>query len=823
MTHFFRTSILLLFLLPTLLTAQPRVGTDLPPGEQKFIVRGKVVDAETKLPLEFATVTLFNQSDSSLATGNITDEAGAFMIETRPGRYFAKVEFLSYQTKTIGNIDLNRDEPVADLGTIALASDASMLIEVEVRAEKSQMQLSLDKKVFNVGKDLANTGGTAADVLDNVPSVTVDVEGNVNLRGSGNVRILVDGKPSGLIGISNTNGLRQLPANLIDRVEVITNPSARYEAEGMAGIINIVLKKDQQKGLNGSFDLTLGQPAEYGGSVNLNYRKNRFNFFTNYGLRYRKGPGMGSQYQESYTPDTTFITDQSREHEQGGWSNNIRFGADYFFNPKNILTTAFNYRWSNEDNFSEIEYRDYLNNLDNPTGSTIRTDKEKEKEPNLEYALTYRKTFDREGREFTADLRFQDNNEEENSDFREQYFNPDGSPAGIADLLQRSNNKEGERNVIVQSDYVHPFGSNGKFEAGLRSGLRDIRNDYLVEEFSDDAWETLTGLSNNFLYDENIHAAYAIFGNKVSRFSYQLGLRLEQSDVKTELLQTNEINDRQYTNLFPSAHVTYDLPAQNAVQVSYSRRVRRPRFWDLNPFFTFSDARNFFSGNPDLDPEFTDSYEMGHIKYWEKGSLTSSVYYRRTTGVIERIRTQTSNTTFNTFPVNLSTQDDYGLEFTWSFDPFKAWRLNGNVNFFRSITDGKYEEQDFDADTYTWFGRLSSRLTLWKQVDFQANFNYRAPRKTTQGEQKAMYHLDLGFSKEVLKNNGTLTLSVRDLFNTRRRRFTTIDDDFFTEGDHQWRARQVSLTLSYRINQKKQKGKNGRGEGEFDGGEGGEF
>ena len=500
----------------------------------------------------------------------------------------------------------------------------------------------------------------------------------------------------------------------------------------------------------------------------------------------------------------------------------MRFGADYFFSTTSILTTAFNFRYSDDNNFNKIAYQDYLNDLNHPTGITYRTDDETEKEPNLEYSLTYKKLLDRDGHEFTADFRYQDNTEEENSDFIEENYDAFGVSKIEADLHQRSGNKEIQKNMIFQTDYVRPFSKEGKFEAGLRAGLRDINNDFKVEqEYGDGNWETLAGLSNDFIYEENIYAAYTSLGNKLDKFNWQVGLRSEYSDVYTELVVDDSINDRQYFNFFPSIFMGYELSEKNSMQVSYSRRIRRPGFWELNPFFTYSDARNFWSGNPNLNPEFTDSYEVGYLRYFDKGSLTSSVFYRHTKDVVERIRTQTSDTSSFTQPVNLATQNDYGLEFTFSYDPFKFWRLNGNANFFRSVTEGEYQEQVFDADTYTWFGRLSSRLTIKKNLDFQVNFNYRAPRKTTQGESKALWHIDPALSMDVLNGNGTLTLSVRDVFNTRRRRYITEGDNFYTEGDWQWRARQTTLTFSYRLNQKKQR--EGRNGGGFEGGEGGEF
>lgn len=790
-------------------------------------VKGVILDEATQQPLSYATVTLFNSTDSTLVTGGVTDDAGIFTIEDVPnGNYYAEIDFIGYKKQAIADIRVSGTNAIIDLKTLSLSSDAATLQEIEVRAEKSTMQMALDKRIFNVGKDLANIGGTALQLLDNVPSITVDVEGNVSLRGSGGVRILINGKPSGLVGNGDSDGLRNIPANLIDRIEVITNPSSRYEAEGMAGIINIILKKENQDGINGSFDLTAGYPNNYGGAANVNWRKNKLNLFANYGLYYRKNPGGGQTYQRFYNADTLFLSQRFQDRERGGWSNSLRAGLDYYFNPTSILTTAITYRYGKDENFSEITYKDYLYSLDNPTEIAVRRDDEVETEPNLEYALTYRKEFKRKGQEFVADVRFQDNYEEENSNIREQFYTPEFVPANAPDLLQRSFNAEGENELIIQLDYVHPISKEGRFEVGTRASVRGINNDYRVEEFADNSWGVLPGLTNEFNYDENIYAAYGIFGEKWGKFSTQVGLRAEYSDVTTELIQTGEINPRDYFNVFPSAFVSYDLPQQNAIQVSYSRRIRRPNFRDLNPFFTFSDARNFFSGNPNLNPEFTDSYEITHIKYWDKASFTSSVYYRHTEGVVDRIRRVDDKGNTTTRPENLLTANNYGAEVTFSTSPFEWWDMNGNVNFFRSQVDGGNLGPSFRADTYTWFARMQSKLDIFDFLDAQLSFNYRAPRKTTQGRDKSQAYVDLGLSKDILNSNGTLTLSVRDLFNSRLFRSTTIAEGFYSENEFRWRARQVTLTFNYRLNQQPKRERGGRGEGggggEFDGG-GGDF
>ncbi|MEM1326715.1 MAG: outer membrane beta-barrel family protein [Bacteroidota bacterium] len=789
---------------------------------QATTIIGQINDAESGLPLEYATVTLFNKKDTSIIAGTITDTEGKFELTGRIRDAFLKAEFISYETVTIENLNLERGQRTLDLGVINLGASTTTLAEVEVRAEKSEMQMMLDKRVFNVGKDLANMGGSAVEILDNVPSVTVDVEGNVGLRG-GNVRILVNGKPSGLVNADNMNGLRSIPANLIERIEVITNPSARYEAEGMTGIINIVLKKEKQKGINGSFDINVGYPDTYGAAANVNFRRDKFNFFVNYGIRYNENPGLGSNDQRFTRNDTLFFTNIDRDRLRTGWSNNVRLGADYYFSDKDILTTSFLYSRSHDDNFTNLLYEDYVFGLDNRVGVVERTDDEDEDETNLEYSLSYKKDFKRKGHNLSVDFRYQLNDEVESSDFRETYFDGNRNDLNVPNLLQRSNNDEGEQRGLIQIDYVQPFGKNGRFELGYLGSIRQIRNDYLVEELQDGDWFSLPGLSNNFIYDENIHGVYATYGNKINKFSYQFGLRTEYSDVRTELEQTNEVNDQEYANLFPSAFLTYDLAGGNALQLSYSRRIRRPRFWDLNPFFTFSDARNFFSGNPNLTPEFTDSYELGHIKYWEKGSLGSSIYYRHTEDVIQRLFTADDNGNTIRRPENIATEDSYGVEVTYNYNLADWWRLNGDFNFFRAITSGEFMNaegisRDLNADTYTWFTRLTSRTTFWKNTDLQVRFNYRAPRIQPQGKVRALYSIDLGLSKDIMQGNGTLTLSVRDLLNSRQYRYLIEEPGFTSENVFQWRARTTTLTFNYRLNQKKKRG--GRSRGGYDGGDG---
>jgi outer membrane receptor protein involved in Fe transport len=776
-----------------------------------FLIKGILID-EQKNAVPYANVAIYSTRDSSLVSGAVSDDAGKFQVSAKPGSYYAKVTYLSFEEKTIQNVLLTNGD--INLGTIKLASIDKLLEEIVIQGEKSKMELSLDKKVFNVGKDLANAGGTAIDILSNVPSVAVDVEGNVSLRGSGNVRILIDGKPSGLVNLRGGSGLQQLQGSLIERVEIITNPSARYEAEGMAGIINIVLRKERKEGFNGSFDVITGYPANFGAAANVNYRRKNLNFFVNYTASYRNTPGRSSLYQELYNVDTT-IYSQTFDSRLNGMNNNARAGIDYFFNDKNILTGSYTWRISKGKRFADIYYRDYVSNTSNLQSIIYRRQDETETEPNSEYALTYKRNFIRQGHELTADLRFLDNWEKSDQYFTEQAFLPDGSVSGIADILQRSLNDETEKQLLLQIDYVHPFGKEGKFETGLRSSSRDMTNNFsVIEQMAEGNWKELEGLTNDFLYEEDIHALYGIIGNKLRKFSYQAGLRAEWTGVTTTLKRKNEVNPRNYANLFPSVHLTYDLPREHALQLSYSRRVRRPQYNDLSPFMTFSDRRNFFSGNPDLNPEFTDSYEVGHIKYLEKGSFTSSLYYRYTTGKILRIRQVDDQGFSTTLPENLATENSFGAEFTGTYAPFSWWKMDGSLNFFRAITDGRNLDNNFQSDTYSWFARSTSRLTFWKNTDFQLRGNYEAPQLMPQGKRKAIATLDLAVSKDVLKNKGTLTLNVIDVFNSRRFRTITEGENFYTSIVSQGRLRQINLTFNYRLHQAKKKEK-AIGEGDF--------
>ncbi len=778
-------------------------------------ISGQLLDKETQEPLGFANVSVHSPQQDELITGGVSDANGNFKIKVEAGTFTVKIQFVTYKTRVLKEVIVTEGK-ITNLGNIELSSSVEELGEVTVQAERTQMEMTLDKKVYNVGKDLSNLGGSASEVLSNLPSVTVDVEGNVELRGSANVKVLIDGKPSGLVGLSSTDALRQLQGNLIESIEIITNPSARYDAEGMAGIINIILKKDKQKGVNGSFQVNTGYPHNHGASANMNFRRDWVNLFVNYGVGYRNAPGNGSYYQEynldkpaSTTGISDYITRQNREMERGGINNNLRFGSDFYLSEKSTLTAAFLYRYSKEKNLADLSFRDY--DFDNSfLGYTRREDEETEGDTNSEYSLNYTQKFERKGHQWTADIQYQNNSEQEASDIVQTRQR--ASDAEPSYLFQKANNDEGEKRLMIQSDYIQPFSEKGKFELGFRSTIRRVKNIYEVLEKPDTSGAVFTALdrfTTNFSYNESIHAGYGIMSNEFKKLSWQVGLRAEMTDINSLLQIETTQRNWNYINFFPSAFLTYKWTEQSQFQLSYSRRINRPRFRDLNPISSFSDNRNFRVGNPQVQPEFTDSYEFGLLQNLDKSSIYTGAYYRNTQDVIQRV-TLPINEDGERFrkPFNIGKQESIGVEANVSHEFAKWYRVTGNANFFHLRMSGVVGDTlDLSAKTTSFSTRVSNNFTFKKVFDAQVNVNYRAPRNVSQGKYYSITSIDLGFSRDVLDKDGTLSLSVTDLLNSRKYRWETELDTFYERGTFQWRrGPSFQLTLIYRLNQAKKRG-----------------
>lgn len=784
---------------------------------EKISITGKVIDKETRQALEYATIVV-KSLDDEIITGGITDINGLFDVQVSRGTYNISVEFISFKTYTLLNQEIKQ---TTDLGVISLEMDAQALSEVEIIAEKSTVEIRLDKKIYNVGKDMTVKGGSASDVLDNVPSVTVDVEGNVSLRGNDNVKILINGKPSGLVGLSGTDALRQLPADAIEKVEVITSPSARYDAEGTAGILNIILRKGKAQGFNGSLTANAGNPDNFGASVNVNYRTNKANFFNSTGYNYRNAPGNSTSNTKYFDENgvVSSFRNEKTTYDRENNRFNTTFGVEYFLSDKSSLTGTVLYRKSDgEDISTNINNQLDANNILNRTYQ--RVENEDEVDETIEYSFNFTQDFKTDGHKLIIDFQYGKSTENSNayiSDF-------DTFPTFLENNPERNTTDEESKDILVKADYVLPIGENAQFEFGFKADLNKLTTDYLVEDFNSDTNQFFnnTNFSNTLNFDQDVYAVYSQYGEKINKFSYLLGLRAETTDRKIELIQTNEVFNKKFTELFPTVNLGLEFNDSESLTLGYSKRLRRPRSWFLNPFESRTSETYIRKGNVNLDPTYTNSFDLGYLKRWDKFTLNSSIYYQHAVNNIEMVQTEdvrdidgVPTLVIIRNPINLSSQDRYGFEFTTNYSPFKWWRLNNSFNFFKSVTDGEFNNISYDSDDVSWFTRMVSRVTLPGEIDWQTTGFYMGPSEGAQSKRDGMLMVNLAFSKDIFKENATVSLNVSDLFNTRKRKSTSYSPTTESVGEFQWRQRQIMLNFTYRFNQKK---KRERSQGGYDGG-----
>jgi len=802
--------LVLLFLITSFLSfAQGR------PQVSKIKITGKVIEKVGKQTLEYATITFTYAKSPKAVAGGITNPKGEFDIDIIPGTYDIKIEFISFKPIIIKDRNLTES---TNLGQITLEEDATQLNEVVVRAEKSSVEIKLDKKVYNVGQDMMVKGGTVSDVLDNVPSVSVDVEGNVSLRGSDNIRILIDGRPSYAVNIAEA--LKQLPADAIDKVEVITNPSARYDAEGGSGLINIILKKGKNQGFNGTFIASAGIPETYGISANLNYKTEKLNYFTTAGYNHRTNQGGGKTNSQYFNEDGSIkkFLDENRETERSRDGFNGRAGIEWTVAPNTFWTNAINYQKDNGENNDLITF-DNFDAARNFTGSTYRLGTGESADENVEYTSNLIKNFDDKGHKLTVDGSISRNTDDNQSII-----------TGSNNFNNTLNNQI-QKQAQLQADYVLPIGEGSQFEAGYKGSFANLDNQYYV---LDDQGTRMDNLSNTLEYKENINALYTSYGFKVNKFSYLFGLRWEDTNIGVNLLDTNDFNTKKYNNFFPSAFVSYEISDQSNITTSYSKRLSRPRGRFMNPAVNYASNVNIFQGNPDLDPSLTNKFDFGYIKRWEKITFNTSAYFEDTKDVFSFVRSATGDEVngipvIKSSPINLGKEQKFGFEFTLNYNPFKIWRLNSNFNFYNvkstgenSYTDtkGNLIVQNLDNQAITWFTRVSSKLTLPYKIDWQLNATYNGEQKTAQGKSMGIFSMNTAFSKDVLKDKATIAFNISDIFNTRKMKYYTYLENQTSYSEMQFRKRQFNLSFTYRFNKPKgEKEKNQQPRNEDNGGE----
>jgi outer membrane receptor protein involved in Fe transport len=816
-----------LFTALLLLTA-PLVFAQRPAGEggprpADGLITGTVVEGEAAEAVPFAGLSLFSSTDSALVTGTTANLEGHFSLERISfGSYYLKVTVVGQRPHLVSGIVLGPEKSMVNLGKVKMGASAIKLKEVEIIGQKNLIEYGLDKQVINVDKSLVGAGGSAVDVLKDAPSVTVDIDGNVAVRGSTDITVFIDGKPSGITGANRAAALDQIPASSIERIELMTNPSSKYDASGMGGIINVILKKQQKPGYNALLSGNVGTRDKYNGSAGLNYRIKKFNFFTNYDYRRQTRTFTGIVNRATFLGDSTAYLNSESYGPRTNSGHNLKAGFDYQLTESQTLTLAVLGRIGSFENTDVVQYHEYNSNR-GLVGLYNRDNVGDGSDQSIDYTTSYRKSFAKKRQELTADVVYTRSSSESETVYDEQHV----APSPERQLLERNITGYLNNQFTGQADYVHPIGERGKLETGYRAVLRDFDTDMRYENYGENTWVLNTAISNRFVYHERIHAGYLTYGNAVKKFSYQLGVRAERTDTRAEQKTTNQVYLNNYLNLFPSAFLTQELPHNHKVQASYSRRINRPGFHMLNPFVNYNDPRNTQSGNPELQPELINAFELSHLKYWEGATSTATVFYRHMTDLFQRYRVLLPDGNTNTMFINLSSGNSYGVELAGSrtlltnWKPWLAsWKINGNLSAFRTELNGSGENL-VASSMNTWTARLSTNLTVWKKLEVQFSGNYNGEQVTIQGKRKAMYFTEIGLKKDVLQGRGSVNFRLSDPFNTMRFEVIANGEGFTSENLFKRESRVAFIGFTYKLNRdtERQQQRERRRENESSGGD----
>jgi outer membrane receptor protein involved in Fe transport len=766
------------------------------------VISGILQDESSKQPVEYASVAIYKQKDSTLLTGVITDAKGRFLFQNLvPGKYYLKASFIGYEEKKIPSIIISAQTADIRLGVIDIKPQQATLEGVEIVGKKSLITNNLDKKVINVDKTLALSGGTAADVMENVPSVAVDADGNVSLRGNSNITLLIDGKPASAAGISSSDILNQLPASSIESVEVITNPSVRYDPDGTSGIINIVLKKKALQGFNGLVSATVGTNNKYNGSLNLNYRANKVNLFVGADARYNINKTSSESERTSTFGEQVNKLYQSQNGNGHRNSLNISGGIDYFINSRNNITLSVQKRNMEFGQEGDMVYRNFFGD-DSLTRHFDRYSDGTRAINSMNYTLSYKHTFTQKGREFTQDIVLNDNTMDNTQHIDQQEYNIlTGLPEGNK---QKQFNQAGNTNYFLnaQGNYIHPLVNGARIETGYKFSYRDLNMDYIYNNFNylTQKYEEETLLRNNYSYQEQLYALYGIFSHSIKKLKYQAGLRYEFVTADSKVTQSNIVYNKPYHSLYPSLHLQYDIGKGRELQLSYSRRVDRPSPREMNPYIDFSDSLNIRQGNPNLNPEYTNSVELGMMKYWDKASVTVTAFFRNTTGMVEDItRIEPDGVTYS-MPENINNSKSTGIESVTSYNPAKWLRLMANLSIYQYVVSDLPEYNIEGTSNVTWSARLNASLAYSKNGALQLIGNYMAPNTSLQSQNKANYSVDATLRHDFLKNKLTATLRLTDVFDTRRFNSTVTGANFVSVNKRYMESRVLYAGLQFRIN-----------------------
>lgn len=793
------------------------------------MLTGRVIDKDSEKQMDYVSFRLFSKKDSSVVAGVYSDPDGRFSLEQLPyGNFYAKLSFTGYTTFEISDIKITQSIKSVNLGTLKMEKDKTLdLEEVRVVGELDVLKTGIDKKVYNVGEDLSVKGGTANDVLNNIPSVEVDQDGRVMLRGDGTVTVLIDGRPSSLSGGNGKTLLDALPAGSIERIEVVTNPSAKYDPDGTSGIINIVLKKNKLKGFNGmvslnagSGDLTGGNAAD--GTISLSYRNALVNVYGSYSGRYMEGYRNNFNELERTFGDTlTTRIEQMRFGTDLNAGNTFRLGSDFYLKKGQVIGISATGSIGQRDRSGD-QWNGTYDGDDNQLQLWRRSSYDPSNQFNLDLNLNYKHDLKNDRGNVVFDVNQSLGKEEIEGFYDQRFFTFDTVAIGDYSVIQELYNTERNNVLTAQGDVVYLF---PELRARMETGVKGIYRDQGVDTYSQ-WYDTLQSIfvedtTSNFLYNynEQIYSVYGIFGQELGKFKYQGGIRLEKAFQIPDLVSDSIRIVNQYFNFFPSVHLRYAFTPKSEISLSYSRRINRASSSNLNPFTSYADPYNLQVGNPYLQPEFIDSYDLGYSMEKKKWNFTSSIYYRYTTGMIQRVReyydTYRSATTY----ANIDKSHSFGTELVLIVKPFSWWRntISGNLSYVI------YDEQDQDLNWNTRGTngniKYAGTFDFWKKTaSIQVNATYNAPRVTVQGTAQRRGSVDLSGEKKFKDGNISVGFRVTDIFNRQGFEFNVDQPSIYQHSEFKWLTRKYFLTFTYKFGKLEMSNKRpgGGGDGGFD-------
>jgi len=778
---------------------------------------GKVVDVQNNETIPFASAIVIDRKTKATVKTGQTDMNGSLVIAGIPdGVFTIKISYVGYQTLVRDSISFTKSATI-NFGTIKMrAAKGNVLSEVSITAKKAPIQLGIDKKVFAVDQSLVSEGGSASDLLTNVPSVQVDVDGNVSLRGSSGVRVLIDGKPSLIAGGDIASILQSIPASSIESVEVITNPSSKYDAEGNSGVINIILKRNTKLGLNGNVALTAGNRDNYNANTSLSFQNKNINIYGNYSYRY--GNRLGGGYNNirylrrpldslGQPIDNLASADQLTDSRSTDKSHNVKAGIDYYITTKDILSFSGGFNSRNSDRNDLLNINKY-NASRNPLELSRRTNTNDGTGSSYDLNLDYSHKF-KTSQELTFNFGYSKGNNDNYQEYNTAVYNLNGLPFNGENELLTNTNDGDNKNYNIQADYNMPLGKLGKLESGYRSQIRYADNNTVAQVYDNTLgqFEEDYQLSNTFNSKDQVHALYMNYQNQIKNFGYQIGLRGEIARLNTNsggYDLTNQLQNAPgriaYDRLYPSVFLTQKFTGEQQVQLSYTRRVNRPRPWDTNPFIDYSDPLSWRKGNPNLLPEDVHSYELSYSKFWSKITFIGSAYMRRTNDLIQRIRSvPDEDGIIIVSPENLTKSLNSGLELIAKVDLIKAWNFTGNVNVYHSKIDAIPAYNIAENSGFSWNANLTNNFTLPYNITLQVKGDYNSSEIQAQGRRKAMYAIDAGAKYDFPNKKASLSMNVRDIFNTRRFGMITDDGTTITDFQRNMRGPNGNITFSYRF------------------------